>query len=151
MAKATGKDAELIMQLYDLRREPEMRKARNWWLTEYFPNNADDFMKIAGTLGSQENNWLRQVGGYWGMAASFVESGALNRELFLQPSVSGEMFFMFAKVHPFIGEIREKLNDPEVFLNVEKVIKSTPWGRKRLAFVEKRIAMAKEKRAAAKA
>ena len=151
MAKATGKDAELIMQLYDLRREPEMRKARNWWLTEYFPNNADDFMKIAGTLGSQENNWLRQVGGYWGMAASFVESGALNRELFLQPSVSGEMFFMFAKVHPFIGEIREKLNDPEVFLNVEKVIKSTPWGRKRLVFVEKRIAMAKEKRAAAKA
>ena len=151
MAKATGKDAELIMQLYDLRREPEMRKARNWWLTEYFPNNADDFMKIAGTLGSQENNWLRQVGGYWGMAASFVESGALNRELFLQPSVSGEMFFMFAKVHPFIGEIRERLNDPEVFLNVEKVIKSTPWGRKRLAFVEKRIAMAKEKRAAAKA
>jgi hypothetical protein len=149
--KAKGKDAELIMRLYDLRREPEMRKARQWWLTEFSPDSAEEFLKIAWAMGSQENNWLRQVGGYWGMAASFVESGALNRELFLQPSVSGEMFFMFAKVHPFLKEIREKLGDSEVFLNVEKVIKSTPWGRKRLEFVEKRIAIAKEKRAAAKA
>jgi len=149
--KATGQDAELIMRLYDLRRETEMRKARNWWVTGFNPENAEDFLKIAWALGSPENNWLRQVGGYWGMAASFVESGALNRELFLQPSVSGEMFFLFAKVHPFIAEIREKLDDPEVFLNVEKVIKSTAWGRKRLAFVERRIAIAKEKRAAAKA
>jgi len=152
MAKrAKGKDAELIMRLYDLRREPEMRKARHWWMTEFSPDSAEEFLKIAWAQGSQENNWLRQVGGYWGMAASFVESGALNRELFLQPSVSGEMFFMFAKVHPFIKEIREKLGDSEVFLNVEKVIKSTTWGRKRLEFVEKRIAIAKEKRAAAKA
>jgi hypothetical protein len=147
MAKATANDAELIMRLYDLRREPEMRKARNWWLTQFHPESADEFMKIAWALGSQENNWLRQVGGYWGMAASFVESGALNRELFLQPSVSGEMFFLFGKIHPFIKEIRQKLDDPEVFLNVEKVIKSTAWGRKRLEFVEKRIAMAKERRA----
>lgn len=148
--KATGTDAELVMRLYELRREPEMRKARNWWLTAYMPDNAEEFLKIAWSLGTQENNWLRMVGGYWGMAAGFVESGALNRELFLQPSVSGEMFFMFAKVHPFIKEIREKLEDPEVFLNVEKVIKSTPWGRKRLVFVEKRIAMAKERAMAAK-
>jgi len=147
MGKATAKDAELIMRLYDLRREPEMRKARNWWLTQFHPESADEFLKIAWALGSQENNWLRQVGGYWGMAASFVESGALNRELFLQPSVSGEMFFMFGKVHPFVKEIRQKLDDPEVFLNVEKVIKSTAWGRKRLEFVEKRIAMARERRA----
>lgn len=149
--KATGQDAELIMRLYDLRREPEMRKARSWWLGDFWPNSAEDFLKIAWAMGTQENNWLRQAGGYWGMAASFVESGALNRELFLQPSVSGEMFFMFGKVHPFIKELREKLDDPEVFLNVERVIKSTPWGRKRLAFVEKRIAMFKEKQGAAKA
>src|ERR1700720_1037861 len=116
--KATTSDAHLILELYDLRREAEMRKARNWWAAEFFPQSAEEFLKIAWAMGSQENNWLRQVGGYWGMAASFVESGALNRELFLQPSVSGEMFFMFAKVHPFLKEIREKLGDPEVFLNV---------------------------------
>ena len=147
--KATAKDAELIMRLYDLRREPEMRKARNWWSGEFWPNNADDFMKIAWAMGTQENNWLRQVGGYWGMAAAFVESGALNRELFLQPTASGEMFFMFAKVAPFIKELREKLGDEEAFRNIERVIKSTPWGRKRLEFVMKRIATFKEKQATA--
>ena len=148
---ATPKDAELIMQLYELRREPEMRKARNWWLTQFWPNNADDFMTIAMNLGSQENNWLRQAAGYWSMAAAFVESGALNRDLFLVPSVSGEMYFIFAKVQPFIQELRQKLDDPEVLLNVERVINSTEYGRNRLQFTLKRIAMAKERRAAAKA
>lgn len=147
--KATATDAQLIMQLYDLRREPEMRKARHWWLAQFWPETADDFMKIASTLGSQENNWLRQVGGYWGMAAAFVESGALNIDLFLQPSVSGEMFFMFAKVHPFLKELREKLGDPEALRNVEKVIMKTKFGRDRLQFVLKRIAQNKERLAAA--
>ena len=149
--KATPKDAELIMQLYDLRREPEMRKARNWWVTQFWPDSADEFMTIAMNLGSQENNWLRQAAGYWSMAASFVESGALNADLFLLPSVSGEMYFIFAKVHPFLKELRQKLDDPEVFLNVEKVINSTEYGRNRLQFTFKRIAMAKERMAAAKA
>ena len=149
--KPTLSDAHLILELYELRRESEMRKARNWWGGEFFPQSADHVMHVAFAAGAQENNWFRQVAGYWNMAASFVLLGALNEELFLQPSVSGEMFFVFAKVHPFIKEIREKLGDSEVFLNVEKVIKSTTWGRKRLEFVEKRIAVAKEKRAAAKA
>lgn len=148
--KAKGKDAELIMQLYDLRREPEMRKARNWWLTQFWPDQADDFMNIASTLGTQENNWLRQVGGYWSMAAAFALSGALNTDLFLQPAVSGEMFFLFAKVHPFLKELREKLGDPEAFGNIEKVIKSTKYGRNRLQFVLKRVTAAKEKMAAEK-
>jgi hypothetical protein len=147
--KATATDAQLIMQLYDLRREPEMRKARHWWLTQFWPDTADDFTKIAGALGSQENNWLRQAGGYWGMAAAFVESGALNIDLFLQPSVSGEMFFMFAKVEPFLKELREKLGDPEAFLNVEKVIRKTKFGRDRLQLVLKRIAQNKERLAGA--
>jgi len=88
--KATPSDAQALMQLYDLRREPEMRKARNWWLSDFWPNTADDFMKIAMAMGTQENAWLRQVGGYWGMAASFVLSGAVNQELFLQPAICGE-------------------------------------------------------------
>jgi hypothetical protein len=70
--KATAADAQLIMQLYDLRREAEMRKARNWWVTAFWPESADDVMKIVGAMGTQENNWMRQVGGYWNMAASFV-------------------------------------------------------------------------------
>jgi hypothetical protein len=65
----TTADAELIVKLYDLRREAELRKARSWWLG-FWPESTDDIMKIASTMGSQENNWLRQVGGYWEMAAS---------------------------------------------------------------------------------
>jgi hypothetical protein len=148
--KASAADAQVLMQLYDLRRESKMRKARNWWLSDFWPNTADDFIAVAMNMGAQENNWLRQVGGYWGMAASFVLSGAVNQELFLQPAICGEMFFIFAKVHPFLGELRQKLDDPEVFANIEKVVKSTKWGRDRLQFTLKRIAMAKERRAARK-
>jgi len=149
--KARSADAQLILQLYDMRREPEMRKARNWWLVEFFPRSADDFLRVAHALGTLENNWLRQVGGYWGMAASFVLQGALSEELFLRPSVSGEMFVMFAKVHPFLDELREKLGDEEAFLDVEKVVKGTKWGRERLKFILKRVETWHERIAAAKA
>jgi hypothetical protein len=148
--KATAKDAELILQLYDLRREPEMRKARNWWMGEFWPESAEDFMNVAANTGSQENNWLRQVAGYWSMAAAFVLSGALNADLFLQPSISGEMYFIFAKIHPFIGEVRAKIGDPNSFRNLETVIKSTKFGRDRLEFTLGRVKQMKERRAASK-
>ena len=145
--KATAADAQLIMQLYDLRREAEMRKARSWWFTGFWPRSADDFMKIAFTPGSQENNWLRQVSGYWSMAASFVLQGALNADLFLQPAVSGEMFIVFAKVYPFLKELREKAGDPHMFGTIEQVINSSKFGRERLKFMVKRVEMMREKMA----
>jgi hypothetical protein len=147
---ATATDAQLIMQLYDLRREPEMRKARNWWLAQFWPDSADDFLKISMTMGSPENNWLRQGSSYWSMAASFVLSGALNADLFLQPSCSGEMYFILAKVQPFLPELRQKLDEPELFGNIEKVVNSTEYGRNRLQLTLKRVAMIKERRAATK-
>jgi hypothetical protein len=149
--KTTATDAQLIMQLYDLRREAEMRKARSWWLGEFWPQSADDFMKIAGAMGSQENNWLRQVAGYWSMAAAFVLQGALNEELFIQPSVSGEMVFVFAKVQPFLKELREKSGDPQMFGNIEKVVTGSKFGRERLKLTLKRVETMREKRALAKA
>jgi hypothetical protein len=148
--KPTIADAQLILQLYDLRREAEMRKARNWWVTGFWPDSVDDFMKIVGATGTQENNWLRQVGGYWSMASAFVLHGALSEELFIQPAVSGEMFLIFAKVHPFLKELREKMGDPQMFGNIEKVITGSKFGRERLALTLKRVAAMHEKRAAAK-
>jgi hypothetical protein len=149
--KPTAADAQLILQLYDLRREAEMRKARNWWVVEFWPQSADDCLKVIGAMGSQENNWLRQVGGYWSMAASFVLQGALSEELFIQPSVSGEMFLIFAKVHPFLKELREKMGDPHMFENIERVITGSKFGRERLKLTLKRVETIHEKRAAAKA
>ena len=90
-------------------------------------------------MGTQENAWLRQVGGYWGMVASFVISGALNEELLLAPGFSGEMFLIYAKIHPFIKELREKLNDPNAFKHLETAITRTEWGRERLQFMIKRV------------
>lgn len=140
MAKnATVHDAGLILELYDLRREAEMRKARNWFVTEFWPQSADELLKVANSFPSQENAWIRQVGGYWDMAASFVLAGALNEELFLQPGCSGEMFFIFAKVYPYLKEFREKTNNPDAFGNIEKVARGSKTARKRLERVSKNI------------
>jgi hypothetical protein len=145
----TVADAELILKLYDLRREAEMRKARNWWLG-FWPESADDIMKIAGALGTQENAWMRQVGGYWEMAASFVLRGVLNREMFLEGSFSGEMFLIFGKIEPFLKELREKMNNPNMLGNVEKVIMSSKDGPERLKQTQERMAMIRKAAKAAK-
>jgi hypothetical protein len=147
--KPTVADAQLIVQLYDLRRESEMRKARAWWTTEFFPETADDFLKVAGAMGTQENAWLRQVGGYWGLVSSFVNHGVLNEQLFLAPGFSGELFLIYAKIHPFMTELRQKLNDAQAFKDVETAVTRTQWGRDRLEFMIKRVANLREKRKAA--
>ncbi len=146
--KPNATDAQLILKLYDLRREVELRKARQWWLMDFWPENADDFLKVAWASGTQENNWLRQAPSYWAMASSLVLQGVLNEDLFLRPAFSGEMFVIFGKVQPFIKELREKLGDQEVFLDVETVIMRTKWGRDRLKFILKRIETWREKLAA---
>jgi hypothetical protein len=137
--KPTAADAELILKLYDLRRETEIRKARNWWVVTFWPQTADEFIKVANSLGTQENNWLRQVGGYWDMAAAMVLHGTLNSDLFLEGGVSGEMFFLYAKVQPILKELREKMQSPGLFANVEKVIMSSKAGRERLKAVSARV------------
>lgn len=142
--KASVEEAQLLLHLYDLRREAEMRKARDWWMWQFTPRTAEDFLKVAYAAGTQENNWMRQLASYWGLAASFVLQGVLSEELFLRPAFSGEMFFVLAKVHPFLPELREKLGDPEVFRDIEKVATSTKWGRERLKFILKRIEMFRE-------
>ncbi len=143
--KATVHDAQLILKLYDLRREPEMRKARHWLTVEFWPATVDEFMAVANSFPSQENTWLRQVGGYWDMAASFVLQGALNEELFLQPGCSGEMFFIMGKIYPYLKEFREKTGNPDAFMNIEKVATGSKTGRKRL---ERMVMMAEQRRKA---
>jgi hypothetical protein len=145
--KPSSADAQIILQLYDLRREPELRKARDWWMGQFWPASADDFLKVAWASETQENKWLRQAGGYWGIAASLVLQGAVNADLFLRPAFSGEMFVMFAKVQPFLKELREKLGDPQAFMDIEKVITSTKWGRDRMKFILKRLETMRERMA----
>lgn len=126
---ATHVDAELILKLYDFRREAEMRKARNF-VFNFWPETADEVINIFMNFGSQENAWLRQVGTYWEMAASLVNHGTLNPDLFFENE--GEMWFVFAKFQPFVKELREHFKEPAIFSNTEKVVNSTPEGRDRL-------------------
>ena len=138
------------MQLYDLRREAEMRKARHWFTAEFWPTSADDIIKVVNAFPGQENAWMRQVGGYWDMAASLVLHGAVNEELFIQPGISGEMTFVFAKIQPFLKEIRQKMNNPDLWANIEKVATGSKIARKRLermlaSQAQRRKAMAKKK------
>jgi hypothetical protein len=145
--KATTTDAEIILKLYDLRRETEMRKARNWWGAEFWPQSADDLIRIATSFGSQENAWLRQVAGYWDMAASLVLHGALSEELFLEPGNSGELFYIFAKVEPYVKEFREKMQNPDAFVNIERLAMKTEQTRERLSRMKERIAAFQKRRA----
>ena len=138
----TPTDAQLIMQLYDLRREAEMRKARNWVLGEFWPDSVEDIRRILLAFPSQENNWYRQVIGYWDMAASFVVRGVLNADLFFDNS--GEMYFLYAKLKPFIRPIREEFHAPDFLANVERIAEATQESRERTARLEERIAFRKK-------
>ena len=144
--KPTIDDARLILELYDLRREAELRKARQWWLITFWPKTADDFVKVATAMGSEENNWLRQVGSYWGIAVSFALNGVVSEKLFFQLSFCGELYFIFAKVRPLLKEIREKMNNPELFLNMEKAILGSKLGRAQFEKVEARVAALRQQK-----
>jgi hypothetical protein len=146
MATPTHADAELILKLYEARREPEIRKARQWWTANFWPESADDIIKVIRSMGSQENNFLRMVLGYWGMAGSFVSHGVLNEDLFLEPSCSGEMFLIYAKVEPYLKDLREKLQNPMLLVNLEKLVKSEK-GQERYKVMVKNVENMRKARA----
>jgi len=133
--KPTPEDAQIIMRLYDLRREAEMRKARSWF-AGFWPQSADDVVQVINAVNPQENDWFRQVSAYWDMAASFVLRGALNEDLFIDSG--GEMWFILSKVYPFLKEVREKGKVPYYFQRVEKLAMQNKEGRDRLQMMLKR-------------
>jgi hypothetical protein len=136
---SVAQDARLIVQLDRLREEAEMRKARRWWRDEFSPRTAADYLKIETAHGSQQNKWLRQVVTFWGMAASFVLDGTLTEKAFLRPDFSDEMFAVFAKVQPFLKQLRARTQNPEFMMNVEQVILNSKEARERLREASKRI------------
>ena len=79
---ATAADAELILRLYELRRESRMREARNWVVHEFNPKTLDELLAVQRDFGSEHNQFWRQVISYWEMAAAFVLRGVLDGDLF---------------------------------------------------------------------
>jgi hypothetical protein len=103
---ATPADAEIILKLYQLRTEAEMRKARAWMTGEFWPATAEEFFAVAANPADPHNAWLRQVLTYWEMAAAMVLHGAVSAELFVDCNAEG--FFLLAKFSPILEGIRVK-------------------------------------------
>lgn len=148
MSQATYHDAELILKLYDLRREAVMRQARDFF-ANFMPASFEELMAVMGNFNSKENAYLRQVLTYWETAASLIVHGTLNAEL--AQDTLGEMNFVYSKVQPFIKQMREMMKSPEFLQNMEKVIEGTPEGRERLKRMQERMAEFAKMRAAAAA
>jgi hypothetical protein len=119
--------ADLILKLYDLRREETMRKARNWFFT-FNPTSADDFFKTM--MDPEVGGYLRMVTSYWDMAAAMVNHGAIDADLFNE--TAGEHIMVFAKIEPLLAELREKFENPEGFKHLEKVIMDSPNGAEKV-------------------
>jgi len=147
--KATAADADLCIKLYELRRETEMRKARNFVNYEFQPKGIDDILKLMQAAGTKENAWARQVLSFWENAASLVLNDLVHPGLFF--TWNGEMVFVYAKFKPFLKEMRLQMENPSFLAGVEKVVSSSPEARKRIDMIQKRLAKMAEKAQAAKA
>jgi hypothetical protein len=130
MGKA--KDADLILKLYDLRREPTMREARNWFFS-FNPQTPNDFMDV---LLGDKSGYYRMVVSYWDMAASLVNHGAIDADMF--NDANGEHIFVFAKIEPFLPALRE-MGNPDFLVHLERVIKEIPGYEQKLIATRERI------------
>lgn len=126
-------EADLILKLYELRREETMRKARNWYFREFNPESMAD---ITNAMFSEHSGHLRMVITYWDMAAALVNHGAISSDLFSE--TNGEWLGVFSKIEPFLEEMRAVFG-PQYLMNLSKLIDATPGGRERLAAIRERM------------
>ncbi len=125
--------ADLILKLYDLRREEVMRKAREWYRKEFHPQSAEDVVKV---LSGEHSAYFRMVTSYWEMAASFVTSGVIDWKMFMEAN-PGEPVNVFAKLHPYLEKLRSmfasKYDDGEAFQHLEQVVMQLPHAKEQIA------------------
>jgi len=117
MDKPTHHDVDVILKLYELRREDRMRKARAWLFGYKATNTAEH--QAACPPGSDQEAYYRMVTSYWDMAASFVTSGAIHKDLFLQNA--GELLFVWEKTKGTIADSRKAIGNPKYLANLETV------------------------------
>jgi hypothetical protein len=128
-------DATLILRLYKLRREPVMREARNWFFS-FNPTSAAEYMEA---MMGEHSGHLRMVISYWDMAASLVNNGGLDEQMF--NDANGEHLFIFAKIEPILEELRQTWNQPDMLKHFETLIRRIPNNKEKLAGIRERITM----------
>lgn len=111
-------DAELLLRLYDLRREEKLRRAREWFGRNFRAQNAEEFDRVCPP-GSEENAYFRMVLSYWDMAASIVNHGLIHEQFFFESG--GELWFTFEKGKAAVAALRERQKNPHAYENLEKL------------------------------
>jgi hypothetical protein len=116
-------DVGLVLKLYELRRDEEMRRARKWYFTEFNPTSAGDVVKLM-LGGMQSSAYYRMVTSYWDMAASFVNNGGIDEKLFLEANT--EHLGVFARLEHYIAEVRATFGEPDYLAHLERLVMKVP-------------------------
>ena len=135
MEGPTPADAEIVLKLYELRREPVMRASRET-LLRWFPGSCDEVAALAD-FGHEDNAAFRQVTSYFEMAFGLARRGAVHPELLMD--WCGEGIFLYAKLEPFLAEFRERVS-PTAFSNTEWAVENTEAGRAKFEQFRVRLA-----------
>lgn len=131
----THADAELVLRLYDLRRETVMRESRNIMNGKFWPKTAADVLEIMNTPDHAFNAAFRQVTGYWEMVYSFAKHGIIDADFLVESN--GEGIFVFSKIQPFLTEIRQQ--SATAFLNAEWMIDNSGEAKRRFDMLRARV------------
>ena len=134
-------DADLILKLYELRREATMREARNWMFT-FNPTSVQDVIEVL--LGEHSGHY-RMVISYWDMAAAMVNNGAIDEQLFNE--TNGEHLFVYSKIEPVLEEIRAMFGNPDFLRNLETLVKRIPDSEAKIISMRERMKKMAEMRA----
>jgi hypothetical protein len=126
--------ATLIIRLYELRREPTMREARNWYARNFNPESIDEVMQA---VSGPNSAYFRMVTSYWDMASAFVLHGAIDDAMF--NDANGEQHVVFSKIEPFIAEYRAKTGNPSYLASLEALVMKAPGARERMGRLRERF------------
>jgi hypothetical protein len=122
-------DTLAILKLYEMRSEALMREARHWFFTEFAPQSGKDIVRLL-LSGERRSAFYRMVVSHWEVAASFVNNGGIDEKLFLEGNT--EHVVVFAKLQPFLAEIRETIGEPDYLANLEHLVMKVPDIEKKL-------------------
>jgi len=127
--KPTHEQAQLHLQVYDLRREARLRQARDWFQQNYNADTVEEAMRIAAP-GTEHGTFFGMVIGYWEQACALLNYGLLNDDLFFE--TSGEFFGVWEQVKPVLPQFREQFSAPTMLTNLEQAAKRyEEWSEKR--------------------
>ncbi len=124
-----AQDALVILKLYELRSEALMREARAWFFTKFAPQSGKEIVALLRS-GERQSAFYRMVASHWEVAASFVNNGGIDERLFLEGNT--EHVVVYAKLQPFLAEVRETIGEPDYLANLERLVLKVPDVEKKL-------------------